>query len=710
MALLSIWITGLTRSGKSMRLIEKFDRWIQTEPNNCQKQLGDRSERLGSQSLVLAANDRNRRHLADRLSIAIGGNYPVICKTPLGFMTDEVTLFLPLLWEQLNLKAQFPLQLRPETEQSLATRLWRSHLEANRFKLTNISEYRFVRRILDLLQLAGASGIAVEDIPYILEQGLPELSGLGIGDPQTISALLLEWRQWCLERGFLTYGIIYELYWRYLLPNLTYQSHLLNRYCAVFADDLDDYPAIARDLFEFLLDRHILGVFTYNPDGQVRLGLNADPHYLEGLASRCQIEDLSTQNGLAIDLGNAIARSLDDPLSLSSLPDRVRSIQTNSRAELLRKTCDVIIDAVKQEEIKPQEIAIIAPGIDEIARYTLMEILSATGIAIEPLNEQRPLISSPLVRALLTLLGLAYPGLGRLLTRDSVAEMLTILSQKPQDRETSNGEFLTVKPRRLVAEIDPVRAGLIADRCYHVDPEHPHLLPVETFPRWDRLGYQATRFYQAMLAWLETAKSLHKEDGFTEPIVFLDRAIKHFVGNGSYLSYDTLSALRELMETARHFWEVDRRVQQHDPLFVTPSETVGDFIQLLRRGTITANPYPSSSLIEKEGAITLANIFQYRSQRSFHRWQFWLDASSHLWHQGGAATLFAAPLFLREWSGRTRTAEDDLAEDGARLQRILSDLLGRTGDRVYLCHSDLGINGTEQLGPLLPLVHASLSL
>jgi hypothetical protein len=27
-------------------------------------------------------------------------------------------------------------------------------------------------------------------------------------------------------------------------------------------------------------------------------------------------------------------------------------------------------------------------------------------------------------------------------------------------------------------------------------------------------------------------------------------------------------------------------------------------------------------------------------------------------------------------------------------------------DKLYLCHSDLAVNGQEQIGPLLPLVHA----
>ena len=133
--------------------------------------------------------------------------------------------------------------------------------------------------------------------------------------------------------------------------------------------------------------------------------------------------------------------------------------------------------------------------------------------------------------------------------------------------------------------------------------------------------------------------------------------------------------------------------------------TLIEFIQLLRRGTITANPRPPYYLGKKPSYVTLATIFQYRSLKSCHRWQLWLDISSNLWEKGGASVLFCAPLFLREWSGRTLTPEDEFEADQARLQRILRDLLGRVKDKVILCHSDLSVKGTEQTGPLLTLVN-----
>jgi hypothetical protein len=682
--ILSLWIVGTSRTGKTSRLVEEFCRWVGQQQAKPKSQVLPAN--LTSAILVFAANNQNRRGLSDRLVLAVDGTYPVVCKTPVGFIADEVMLFFPLIFEELKLKAQFALRLRPETEQELATQLWRS--QPDWLELCELEqEYRLVRQTLDLMQLAGASGVPTEDIALILREGM---SGIDLAQDhqlaQRMGELLLLWRGWCLERGLLTYGLIYELYWRYLLPNPQYQQHLKTRYQAIFADDVDDYPAIARDLFTVMLDAGASAVFTYNPQGKTRLGLNADPDYLAGLASYGEQEELiPVSYNLGTEFADTAVELVTATAYLVSAPDTIQSLQTISRAELLRQTGEIIIQGVQQQGIKPSEIAIIAPGLDEIARYSLIEILAGKNIAVRPLNEQRPVISSPLVRSLLTLLGLVYSDLGRLVERDAIAEMLTVFSQ---------------------SQIDPVRAGLIADYCYYVDPEHPYLSAVETFPRWDRLGHQATNAYQKIVHWIEGSKIRQQQQSFLTPTILLSEAIEQFL-NSSTLTSDRLAILRELMETAQHFWEVDRRLRQNEPSFQSQTATVAQFIQLLRRGTITANPRPLRQFFPPPEAITLATVFQYRQERSSHRWQFWLDASSPLWSQGGAATLFAAPLFLKQWTGKTWMPEDEYALDQQRLERILRDVMARATEKIFLCHSDLGVNGTEQTGALLPLVHAT---
>ena len=117
-----------------------------------------------------------------------------------------------------------------------------------------------------------------------------------------------------------------------------------------------------------------------------------------------------------------------------TLPKTVESIQTISRAELLQQTTQLIIREITAGNIQPEEVAIIAPGLDAIARYQIIEILTKHHIEVDSLNEQRPLISSANVRGLLTLLTLVYPGLGRLVNRDQVGEMLVVLSRNYSDK------------------------------------------------------------------------------------------------------------------------------------------------------------------------------------------------------------------------------------------------------------------------------------
>ncbi len=717
----SVWIVGTSRSGKTARLVEQFCNWVKAEKQYTEsfytkkpgrKKSGYAAGFLDIKQtelgvLVLAANDDNRRELGDLIVTSTLGKYPVRAKTPLGFFQDEVILFWPLLINSLNLKAQFPVRLRPETEQELATKLWRPQLDEEILRLAGVNESRLVRRILDLLQLAAYSGVPCEDIAQILARGLKENNTTL--EPEFLASLLLDWRNWCLERGLLTYGIITELYSQYLLSDRNYQQHLTKRYQAVLADDVDDYPSVARLLFELLLDQGAVGAFSYNPDGAVRLGLGADPNYLEGLAGRCRVEILTgpPSESLGEQLTKQMVELVIEPMVLLSLPEIVHSIQTTSRAQLLRQTAEVIADAIQSKQVEAEQVAIIAPGLDAIARYTLVEILVKQNIQVQSLNDQRPLISSPIIRALLTMLALVYPGLGRLVDRDAVAEMLVVLSRKQQVSE--NSLLLTDAINRVSTDIDPVRAGLIADYCFLPHPDRPNLLPISAFERWDRIGYAATTAYNQILEWLEEQRSQQELRLIPSPISLLDRAIQRFLWNGSNLPYEQLAALRELLETAQHYWEIDTRLRQIAPVETTPHTTIIEFIQLLRRGTITANPYPVRPISGVRKAVTLATIFQYRSSRRSHRWHFWLDAGSPLWAKGGAATLFGAPFFLRDRLGEPWTADDEKLAEEQRLQRILADLLSRVSERVYLCHSDLAVNGQEQLGPLLPLVNACVT-
>ncbi len=672
------WFSGPVRSGKTQALINHLA--LESKATS------------SSPFLVFAVNAENRQQLVQQIFNVTP--YPkVISTTPLGFFEDEVLLFWPLITEVLKLKAHFPVRLRPETEQALAVQFWDDAVWEQLRQFENLSCERWVRRVLDLLQLSAFSGIPVEEIPHQLQQGFVH------NQPHTWDILgqsLLQWHHWCLGNGFLTYGIITELFWRYLLPNATYHEHLLQRFQGVMADDVDSYPAITRTLFAIWLEADRPAGFSFNPEGAIRLGLGADPKYMLGLSDRCQV--LSLKASVHDSLGGTIAPTVIDFLHHASvpLPEPIIALRTSSRAQLLRHTAETIINAVQSGEVEPRDIAVIGPGLDTIARYTLREILARQDIPVESLQDQRPLNSTAMVRALLTLLTLVYPGLGRLVNQEQIAEMLVVLTAPNSDTEHSDA-------------IDPVRAGLLSDYCFQSHPDEPCLLPIESFPRWDRLGYQATTAYRRILSWLaqQTTPEMGPQPYLTlSPVFILDRAIQTFFST-HILSFDQLSVLRELIETAQHFWEVDARLRQTQTRTEPMAVTVGQFIALLRQGTITANPYPVNR--QSHQAVMLSTTFQYRMARQAHRWHFWLDAGSALWHGGGAVVLWGAPFFLQDWVGDPLTVEDELVQDQEQLERLMKDLLGRVTERVYLCYSELSVSGHEQVGPLLPLVDVALS-
>lgn len=665
---------GGTRSGKTKVLIKRFCQWLATEDV-----LGKQSHHQGK-ILVLAGNDESKRKLGDNLAIATRCKYPITAKTTIGFIQDEVLLFYPLSIEKLSLPAHIPLRLRPETEQELATKLWQPALARLNWREIASSEYRFVRRTLDLLLLAAYSCTPLEALPRLLAQGFGAESD---ANPiyGSLESLAAQWREWCLERGLLTYGIMAELYWRHLFPHPEYQRHLASRYIGMLGADVDDYPAIGRNLCEWLLDAGVWGAFSYNPDGMVRLGLSADPSYGLGLKSRC-LEVINLDSVVTPLLANRsnldrLVEVVLNPGSLFTLPQGVRRIETRTRGDMLQRVAQFAIDQIQTGKIQPQDIAIIAPGLDAIARYTITDMFDRHQIPIVSLNAQLPLNSDPGVRALLTLLALIYPGLGQMIDRNEIADLLVTLS---------------------LEAIDPVRAGLLADYCYAPDIAQPRLQPYQNFPRWDRLSAGGTEAYERILAWVDSTR--HRQPS---PLNLLNEAIDYFFQKGLHLTFDRLSALRELMETAEHYWQVVARTRSTaEP----EHQIVAQFIILLRQGTISANPYPFGQLQSDIQAVTLSNIFQYRATKRSHSWHFWLDVGSPLWAEGGAATLYGANLFLNDRMGKLWTEADSQISDEQRLERILRDLCHRVDDRLYLCNSDLAIDGEEQVGPLLTLIHS----
>ncbi len=662
----SVWWTGVAGSGKSDRLTQTYAHWVGT---------GADSRAI----FAFSASSELRTQLFQQLQTATHNRVIVQAFTPIGFFQREVLLYWPLLQDQLRLLARFPLTIAPENEQELADKLFAKELEAGQISVEGFSRERVVRHIIDNLQLAASAGLPVEAIADRL------LASRGEGGPvpaemlAKVGELADRFRTALLNQGLLTYSLMTELYGRHLLPNRLYCQQLLQRCRWAIADDVDEYPALMGDLFEVLLQEQVPCHFSFNPEGSVRFGYGADPVALESLSRFCTVHELEPSRGLEQECVAMLA-VLEDPAAawddVAAPLSHLQLLQTSTRRELLRTVADVAIAAVRDGDVRADEMASVGPGLDPVGVYTLRTLLENANISVRLLDNSRPLQSSPLMRALLTLVALVYPNCGHLLSPEQLAEMLVVASDR---------------------QIDPVRAGLLSDSCFLPQPDRPQLLNVGADPRRDRLGAKASAVYQPIARWVqqqqqETLKPLPE---------FLQDALRQFWLEQT-LDRQQVSTYRAAIEAAQRYEAVAQRLGQ-------PPETIGrSFYELLASGAVTAKP----DITDLDGwdrtGIVLGTVYQYRMARLSHRVQFWLDAGSSLWNTAyssfGSFQLKNPYLFLQDWDGEVWSPERTQRVLDEGLERVLADLTHRCGERIILCHSDLSIAGSELSGPLLPIV------
>ena len=653
------WLEGYTRSGKTAHTIDQTCHWLE-------------NDHVPSDSvLVFTADSHHRQQWERQLLSRTKGRYSVTTTTPLSFCRDQVELYWSLLLKRLPLKPVMPMFLRIENEQTLAKFCWADLLTNGELYWQGIHTEKLVRRLLDWFLLGAYSSLSLTEIWQRLQQGLE--TELPPETWQTISQAMTQWRDFCWNNGLLSYGILTDLFGQHLLRDPIYQKQLRRQYRYVVVDNADEMPALVAQVCQILMDDQASSMVTFNPHGMVRLGLGADPVLAADPTGWGEIYHRSNSEllpTLVPSLSQVYSHTLTNAINYSSqelpepLPNLI-SINTDSRAELLRQIVQVIAHALETEAIAPHEIAIIAPGIDPIGNYALLEMLRRRQIPTRLLKDNRPLIFYAEIRALLALMALVYPHLGLDLRRDAIAEMLCTLSDR----------------------IDPVRAGMLADHCFMPHPDKPQLLPPETYPQWNRFGSRVTNAYNQIREWI-SAQSLQ-----IAPLIFLDRSMRQFYHPRNPLP-ETIAALQALIETAQSHWQMGYRLNWSEAMIRQ------EFMIMLQQGTVTANPYQHQPIPPETAGIVVATIYQYRMSQLSHRWHIWLDVASPLWQMGGATELYGAAVLRQSWDGSVWTADQAQQQDQERLQRLLNDLLARVEERIYLGFSEIDIRGETQSGLL----------
>jgi hypothetical protein len=167
-------------------------------------------------------------------------------------------------------------------------------------------------------------------------------------------------------------------------------------------------------------------------------------------------------------------------------------------------------------------------------------------------------------------------------------------------------------------------------------------------------------------------------------------------GFGYHSNFDSVRVAASLVESVKKF-----RISLDLTGFGNISGLGREYISMLQDGVIAAS-YLEGWQSEDKDAVLVAPAHTFLMMNRPVTVQFWLDAGSSGWYERLSQPLTHPHVLSRGWEpGRVWSDADDVQYSKESLARLVSGLLHRCRERIYICLSELGESGFEQRGELL---------
>ena len=587
------------------------------------------------------------------------------------------------------------------------------------FRDLAIRRGRLLSQLIDNLNKSALVGFPYTEI-------LSRLRGAWVGDADHINSYwqaqdcAIRFRSHCLEHNLLDFSLTMEVFAQHLVPHEVFQRYFRARYRHLLVDNLEEQVPVAHDLIRWAMAQCDSTVLAYEPGGGHRVFLGVDPQGAAELAQDCErkviMEGSFQASPDALALAAALRRALRLPVAEPAPQGRPqRAIVASGGGDywisMIRWAADQVSGLI-QSGVPAGEIALVAPYVSEVMRFTIEEELASRGIAMHLLRPSTPLRENPVIRALLVLCVLAHP------------QWEIEIQNEPY---TPPPEDVALLLGTILADLDPIRARLLAEEA--VPPGARTLadlsggegsaLAGEALGRlWERVGFGVRQRYETLRVWLETYQA-----GEPEPVdLFLSRLFGDLLSRPGYGfgqqpdgGLDDARAYGRLVESANKFRQAVESVRGS----VRGSETRapgggvdgGDdaqrlYVQLILGGIASAEyllDWPD--VLQASGAageaVILAPAYTYLTRDLRSDYQVWLDLGSDGWWQRPNQPLTHPYILSRHWPpGRPWRDVEEQEANREALGRIVWGLAARCGKGVMLATSQLGINGVEQDGRL----------
>ncbi len=605
-----------------------------------------------------------------------------------------IRLFWPLVAGQAGFRApvvQSPTFLTIETAQYHLAGMVREKMDhQGYFAAVKIDPNRLYSQLLDNLNKSALVGFPHTEIHSRLKDAWEgPASQLRVYDQA--QDCIDQFREFCLANGLLDYSLQIELFIRHLWSALLCRQYLTRRYLHLIFDNLEeDTPVVHNLLAEWLPSLETVLLIT-DDDGGYRRFLGADPASAVALAGtlpeKIRMDHPSSVPQAFLQFNRRMAVTLKQPVPaipiqpVADLTDRLSIHTSRFFPQMLDLTADLADRLIHEQDVPPDQIAIVSPFLPDTLRFSLGQRLSARQIEYHTVRPSRSLREEPLVQCLLTLAKLAHPHWQMSPHRQDVTGMLM----------------------QAIADLDPVRASLLAEIVYRKVGSDWYLTGFDQIldKEKSRITYLAGERYETLRKWLSDYQSAP----VAELDIFLQRIFGELLTRPGFGFRKGLAAgeiTANLIESAMKF----RQSVQLDPAISGP--VAAQYIRAVEQGLVAAQFQRNYSSADHQ-ELFLGPAHTFLMQNRAVDVQIWLDIGSNGWWERLEQPLTHPYVLSRSWpQGKKWQDDDEVATNQAAMFRLIQGMLLRCRQRVHLVYLEVNEQGFEQQGALLKAFHTTM--
>lgn len=664
----SVFLKGPASTGKTTAAIRRLSNIISSNPGG-----------ISEPTLVLVPQRSLAAPYLNFLNqLRTGATDQVSVQTMSSLVRRMVDLFWPLMVNASIFKHPFekPRFLTLETSQYYMAQIVSPMLDQGKFNTVSLPLYRLCSQLLDNLNKSSLVGFPYTEIGS-------RLSSAWIGDPVRqnvffdVQEAVAKFRQLCLDGSLVDYSLQVELFTKVLWTNPTFQKYFQNQYRHLIYDNSEEDPPYVHDCLLDWLPGFESSLVIMDEKAGFRSFLGADPtsalRFADSSAKQFEFHDSYVSSAALI----ALRECLFNLQYCEPDPDVIREtlVFPTDRIRFFPDLLEALIASVDKlvgkRGVDPSRIVVVSPFISDSLQFSLENGLAERGIKNSIQKPSVPLAQNAVSKTLITFAKLAHPSWQLTCDFHSVASSLSL----------------------AIKDLDLIRAHVILGGF---EKERIRITTLGDIAEPNkRIPANLAGQYFQLKHWLEDIDEDEPLDNFFSRL-FGELLSQPGYGFHSDTQAGTSTAI--LMESYRKFQQALRPSQ-----FSSQSELGRAFVDALESGLIPGM-YLSEWQPRDPDAVLLAPVTSFLMRNEPVDYQFWLNIGSKGWYERLEQPLTHPIVLSRNWSiGRQWSAEEEQDYNLSNIEKVVSGLIARCREQIFVFSSVYNESGIEERGELLTL-------